>query len=144
MPLGIFSEATDGTMCPGVNSASKNEYQDTPGGEGGRCVRVTTLPHSQCQKLRRSRSLNLLEPQEPLQACSGKPLPFTCPTSRLCNAAVALCSQKLTQNNISSHTSSHLVSLSITLLLAFSSLLTSSGYCAIASSSFVSMISARN
>ena len=44
--LGIFSEATDGTMCPGVDSASKNEYQETPEGEGGRCVRVTTLPHS--------------------------------------------------------------------------------------------------
>ena len=29
--LGIFSEATDRTMCPGVDSASKNEYQDTPG-----------------------------------------------------------------------------------------------------------------
>jgi hypothetical protein len=42
--LGIFSEATDGTMCPGVDSASKNEYQETPGGKGGRCVRVTTLP----------------------------------------------------------------------------------------------------
>ena len=26
---------------------------------------------------RRSRSLNLLEPQEPREACSGKPLPFT-------------------------------------------------------------------
>jgi hypothetical protein len=25
---GIFSEATDGTMCPGVDSASKNEYQE--------------------------------------------------------------------------------------------------------------------
>jgi len=25
--LGIFSVATDGTMCPGVESASKNEYQ---------------------------------------------------------------------------------------------------------------------
>ena len=24
--LGIFSIATDGTMCPGVDSASKNEY----------------------------------------------------------------------------------------------------------------------
>jgi hypothetical protein len=24
--LGIFSVATDGTMCPGVDSASKNEY----------------------------------------------------------------------------------------------------------------------
>jgi len=25
--LGIFSLATDRTMCPGVDSASKNEYQ---------------------------------------------------------------------------------------------------------------------
>jgi hypothetical protein len=28
MSLGIFSEATDGTMCPEVDSASKNEYQE--------------------------------------------------------------------------------------------------------------------
>jgi hypothetical protein len=34
---------TDGTMCPGVDSASRNEYQGFPlGGEGGRCVRLTT------------------------------------------------------------------------------------------------------
>ena len=26
--LGIFSGATDGTMCPGVDTASKNEYQE--------------------------------------------------------------------------------------------------------------------
>ena len=25
--LGIFPVATDGTMCPGVDSTSKNEYQ---------------------------------------------------------------------------------------------------------------------
>ena len=25
--LGIFSVASDGTMCPGIDSASKNEYQ---------------------------------------------------------------------------------------------------------------------
>jgi hypothetical protein len=30
-------------MCPGVDPASKIEYQDTPGGKDGRCVRVTTL-----------------------------------------------------------------------------------------------------
>jgi hypothetical protein len=40
--LGIFSEATNGTMCPGVYSSSKNEYQETPGGKNSRCVRVTT------------------------------------------------------------------------------------------------------
>jgi hypothetical protein len=26
--LGIFSEATDGIMCPGVDSAFKNEYKE--------------------------------------------------------------------------------------------------------------------
>jgi hypothetical protein len=30
------------TMCPGVDSASKNEYQVNPGGKGGRCLRLTT------------------------------------------------------------------------------------------------------
>jgi hypothetical protein len=40
--LGIFSVATDGTMCPGIDSASKNEYQDILGGKDGRCVRMTT------------------------------------------------------------------------------------------------------
>jgi hypothetical protein len=40
--LGIFSEATNETMYPGV----ENEYQEIPGGKDGRCVRVTTLPLS--------------------------------------------------------------------------------------------------
>ena len=44
--LGIFSGASDSSMCPGVDSASKNEYQDIPGGKDGRYVRVTTLPTS--------------------------------------------------------------------------------------------------
>jgi hypothetical protein len=30
--VGIFSEATDGTMCPGVESASKNKYQENSWG----------------------------------------------------------------------------------------------------------------
>jgi hypothetical protein len=42
--LGIYSGASGSFMCPGVDSASKNEYQDIPGGKDGRCVRVTTLP----------------------------------------------------------------------------------------------------
>jgi len=29
-------------MCPRVDSGSKNEYQVNPGGQGGRCVRLTT------------------------------------------------------------------------------------------------------
>jgi hypothetical protein len=31
LSLGIFSEASDKSMCSGVDSASKNEYQDIPG-----------------------------------------------------------------------------------------------------------------
>jgi hypothetical protein len=34
--------AYDSSMCPGVDSASKNEYQVNPGGEGSQCVRLTT------------------------------------------------------------------------------------------------------
>jgi len=44
-------------MCPGVDSASKNEYQDIPGVKDGRCVRVTTLPPS-CAEC-----LEILEPE---------------------------------------------------------------------------------
>jgi hypothetical protein len=75
-PLGIFSVATDGTMCPVVDSDSKNEYQETPGGKDDRCVRMTTLPPSQSRKSRKSGSLNLPDPQTPAQVCNGKTLPF--------------------------------------------------------------------
>jgi len=44
-------------MCPGVDSASRNEYQDISGGKDGWCVRVTTLPPS-CGEC-----LEILEPQ---------------------------------------------------------------------------------
>jgi hypothetical protein len=54
--LGIFSGASDSSMCPGVDSASKSECQDIPGGKDGRCVRVTTLPLS-CAEC-----LEILEP----------------------------------------------------------------------------------
>ena len=40
--LGIFSVATDGTMCPGVDSASKMSTRDLSWGKGDRCVRLTT------------------------------------------------------------------------------------------------------
>jgi hypothetical protein len=33
-------------MCPGVDSASKNEYKVNPGGKGGRCVRLKTYHHT--------------------------------------------------------------------------------------------------
>jgi hypothetical protein len=76
--LGVHSEATDGTMCPGVDSASKNEYQENSWGKDCRCLRVTTLPPSYCLTSRKSRSLNLPGPQGPVQACNEEtlPLPF--------------------------------------------------------------------
>jgi hypothetical protein len=40
--LGFFPVASDSSMCPGVDSASENEYQVNPGGKGGRCVTLTT------------------------------------------------------------------------------------------------------
>jgi hypothetical protein len=38
----VSSVASDSSMCPGVDSASNNEYQVNPGGKGGRCARLTT------------------------------------------------------------------------------------------------------
>ena len=41
-----------------------------PGGKGGWCVRLTTLPPS-CAIVMKSGNLNFLEPSGPLQACNG-------------------------------------------------------------------------
>jgi hypothetical protein len=41
--LKIFSGSFDSSICPGVDLASKNEYQDIYGGEGGRCVTFTFI-----------------------------------------------------------------------------------------------------
>jgi len=56
VPGEFFPGASDSSMCPGVDSASKYEYQDIPGGKDGRCVRVKTLPPS-CAEC-----LEILEP----------------------------------------------------------------------------------
>jgi len=63
---------------PGVDSASNtNEYQGVfPGGKGGRCVRLTTLPPS-CVVVTKSGNLNILEPSRPVQAYNGTALLFT-------------------------------------------------------------------
>jgi hypothetical protein len=66
----FFSVASDSSMCPGVNSASKNKYQVNPGGKGGRCVKADNLPPS-CADVKKSGGLNLLEPCGPVQACNG-------------------------------------------------------------------------
>jgi len=48
-----------------------------PGGKGGRCLGLTTLPPF-CAVLK-SGNLNLLEPSGPLQACNGIALPLPYP-----------------------------------------------------------------
>jgi hypothetical protein len=63
--MRIFSEATDETMCPGVDSASKNEYQDTAGGKGGPVRKGDDLTIFIVPKVEKIRSLNLPDPQRP-------------------------------------------------------------------------------
>jgi hypothetical protein len=62
-------------MCPGVDSASKNEYQDTPGSKAGRCVRLTTY-HLLVPNVKKIQGVNLPDPHGPVQACSGTALPL--------------------------------------------------------------------
>jgi len=50
-------------MSPGVDSASKNEYEDIPGGKDGRCVRVMTF---MCRVSKNSGALTYQKPQGPL------------------------------------------------------------------------------
>jgi hypothetical protein len=69
----FFSVVSDSSMRPGVDSASKNEYQANPGGKGGRCVRLTTL-HS-CADVKKPGGINV-EPCGPVQACNGTALPL--------------------------------------------------------------------
>ena len=77
MTLGIYFVAADISVCPGVDSASKNEYRDIPGGKGGRCVRVTTLPLP-CAECLEVWSLNRPEPSGPHRPVIGIALPFLC------------------------------------------------------------------
>ena len=63
MVLGSTQPLTE--LVPGV----------FPGGKGGRCLRLTTLPPS-CAVVMKSGNRNFLEPSGPLQACNGTALPF--------------------------------------------------------------------
>ena len=67
--------APDSSVCPGVDSVSKNEYQDIPGGKGGRCVGMTPY-HIHVPIVKKSGGLNLLENCGPVQACNGTALPL--------------------------------------------------------------------
>jgi len=49
-----------------------------PGGKGGRCVGLTTLPPS-CAECLESGSLNLLQPWRPVHVCNGIVLPLPLP-----------------------------------------------------------------
>ena len=75
---GVFSLTSDSSMCPGVDSASKNEYQDNPGVKGRLCVRLTTN-HLHVPLSRNLGGLNLLEPCGPVQACNVTALPLPLP-----------------------------------------------------------------
>ena len=70
MSPGFFPVVSDNSMCAGVDSASKNEYQDNRGGKGGRCVRLTTY-HLHVPTVKKSGGLNFLEPCGAVQACNG-------------------------------------------------------------------------
>jgi hypothetical protein len=59
MSLGIFSIASDNSMCLGSTQPLKNEYQDTRGGKDGRFVRLTAYH----LKLLMSRNLEALTSQ---------------------------------------------------------------------------------
>ena len=92
--LGIYSVAADISVCPRVDSASKNEYQDIPGGKGGRRVRVTTLPPS-CAECLVIWSLNRPEPSGPhrpvirVAFCFFFNVPSKMPDSHKCSYAAS-------------------------------------------------------
>jgi hypothetical protein len=50
--LGIFSEANDGTMCPGVDLASENEYQENSWEQSRPVRKADDLPppSAECQE----------------------------------------------------------------------------------------------
>ena len=75
----------DISVCPGVDPASENEYQDIPESKGGRCVGVTTLPPS-CAECLEIWSLNRPEPSGPHRTVIGiaLPLPYTSVMFRYC------------------------------------------------------------
>ena len=60
---------------PGVDSASKNEYQDIPVVKDGPVRNGDDLTIFMCRVSRKPGSLNLLETSGPVKACNGIALP---------------------------------------------------------------------
>jgi hypothetical protein len=69
--LGIFSVATDGTMCPGVNSASKNEYQGIPLGWRLPVREADDLPPCSAERQENPGPWPTRNPLEPLRLVVG-------------------------------------------------------------------------
>ena len=58
-----------------ATASNRNEYREYfLGGNGGRCVGLTTLPH--VSTVLKSGTLNLLEASGPVQGCNGIALPL--------------------------------------------------------------------
>jgi hypothetical protein len=72
----VFSMVSDHSMCPGVDSASKNEYQVNPGGKVGRCVRLTTY-HPHVPMSRNLEALTSWNPVGLFRPVMGQLYPFT-------------------------------------------------------------------
>jgi hypothetical protein len=77
--------ASDSSMCPGVDSASKNEYVVNPGGKGGRCLRLKTyhLRVPMSRNLGALTSWNLVGLFRPVKAdshiaCRAHAVPLPC------------------------------------------------------------------
>jgi hypothetical protein len=71
--IGIFQQHNPAGRTMALGSTWPPTEMNTrciPGGKGGRCIRLTTLPPS-CAIVMKSGNLNFLEPSGPLQACNG-------------------------------------------------------------------------
>jgi hypothetical protein len=77
MTLGLTQPLTE--MSTGV----------FPGGKGGRCIRLTTLPPS-CAVVMKSGSLILMEHSGPVQACTGIALPFWKVTGSIADGVIRI------------------------------------------------------
>jgi hypothetical protein len=75
--FGTVYKSVPSGRTTGVDSASKQKWVPGvfPGGKGGRCLSLTTLPPS-CAVVMKSGNLNFLEPSGSLQACNGTALPL--------------------------------------------------------------------
>jgi hypothetical protein len=70
--LEFFPKLPTEPCALGSTHPLKMSTRKTPGGEGGRCVRLTTLPPSYCWKSRKSGALTYRIPKSLLRPVAGK------------------------------------------------------------------------